>query len=270
MTQQLTLNVATPDGLRFESFYTTRPNAETVRLLNDLAVQPLSHYSDLETIRQVFLWGESQVGKSHLLQACCYRAAQQGQHVAYLPLKTLHVHGHEVIASLANADLIAIDDIDVVLRGDEASQVWETFFFQLLIKVRRRRQKLLVTAKGSPYFIACRLAGLPERFLMGAHCQLQHLTEADMFAALQMRARQRGFELQARVIEYLQQYYPANLIDLMRLLDELDRQSLSAKKKISLAFVKKVIGKMGIVLKRKQRQKKQVDTKQIPSNLWGK
>jgi DnaA family protein len=255
MTQQLTLNVATPDGLRFESFYTTRNNADAVRLLNDLAIQPIVHNISPETIRQVFVWGEAQTGKSHLLQACCYRAAQNGQHVAYLPLQTLHVHGPEVVASLANADLIAIDDIDVVLRGDEASQVWENLFFQLLVKVQRGRQKLLVTAKCSPYFIVCRLAGLPERFLAGAHCHLQQLSDAEMFAALQMRARQRGFELHSRVIDYLQHYYPANLIDLMHLLDELDRQSLSAKKKISLAFAKKVIATMGITLKRKKRQK---------------
>lgn len=235
--QQLTLNLSLQDGFRFESFYITRENAELVQVLENLAKG-----KPMDNLLQCFIWGQAQSGKSHLLQACCYRASQCGLRVAYVPLKLLLPHGTRMIAGLDNANVIAIDDIDVLVSNPDLTEAqqkeWEAFFFHFINNAREKQQKLLFTAERNPRNLSFLLADLSSRLIWGASYALTPLSDQDMFLALQLRARQRGFELQDRVIDYLYKRYPRNLSRLVGLLERLDKESLRQGKKITIPFVK--------------------------------
>lgn len=228
--QQLTLDIALQDGFRFDSFYVTQQNADIIDLLKQISVQ--------EATGQFFIWGTEQTGKSHLLQACCQRASTLGHVVAYLPLKSIALHGTRCLTGLKNTSMIAIDDIDSVM----GNKIWEEALFHLVNETRLYDQTLLMTASDGSRHLDCQLPDLASRLLWGASYQIQELSDQDKFLALQLRARQRGFEIPDRVVDYLYKRYPRKLNTLMDILDTIDRKSLSTGRRITLPLLKEALG----------------------------
>jgi len=232
MSEQLTLNVALRDGLRFSSFYCNDENSQQYFILKAFA-----EASQQIGIQQIFLSGDAQTGKSHLLQACCYQLAEQGLHASYLPLKVLSLYGSSILSGLHSSDLIVIDDIDTVLGDKE----WERALFTL-INQRGEVQRLLFSAKKSVDHLKCCLPELSACLARGSHYQLNTLSEQETPQLLQLRAQQRGFDLNERVIDYIYRRYPHDITSLLNILDKLDQESLQRKAKITIPFVKQVLG----------------------------
>jgi len=233
-SEQLALNVSLKEGLRFESFFAevNSENAETLKILNKF----------VETLEQQqnIIWGEIHSGKTHLLQACCAEATNNNHSVSYLPLKTLSIYGAEILAGMANASLVVVDDVDNII-GDE---VWETAVFNLINQTRDNNQRLLLSSTNNPRLLDCKLPDLASRLIWGGSYQLQVLSDEDKPKALKIRAKQRGFDLNDRVLEYLFRHYPRDIESQMDILDQLDKESLRLKTKITVPFVKQVLNKM--------------------------
>jgi DnaA family protein len=230
-SQQLTLNVALKDGFRFDSYYAAADSE------NDQTVKMLQSFLTTSEQQQNILWGESHSGKTHLLQACCAKAAENKQLVSYLPLKTLLVYGPEVVESLSQSQLVVVDDIDTVL-GDKG---WETALFNLINRCRDAKRKLLLSSQQNPRLLECLLPDLASRLIWGGSYQLHALSDEEKPKALQARANQRGFELSDRVIEYLFRRYPRDIESLMEILNKLDEESLRQKTVITVPFLKQIL-----------------------------
>ena len=231
-SEQLTLNVNLKEGLRFSSFFaeTGSTNAELVTILQN--------FVDSAEAQQNIIWGERLSGKTHLLQACCAKQAEINQSVSYIPLKILSIHGDQVLQGLTTSSLIVIDDVDYVI-GDKT---WEIALFNLINQTRDNKQRLLMSTSNNPRKLDCLLPDLASRLIWGGSFQLKILNDEDKPKALKTKAAQRGFELNDRVIEYLFRHYPRDIGSLMDLLDKLDKESLVQKTKITVPFVKQVIG----------------------------
>ena len=232
MFKQLTLNVALREGSRFASFYRNDENSEILSIL-----ESFSQAFREDEQQQIFLWGDSHGGKSHLLQASCYQLSEQGLHASYLPLKVLSLYGSSVLTGLHNSDLIAIDDIDTVL-GD---QYWEEGLFNLINQARISGQRLLISANKNPRHLKCCLPDLFTRLVWGSSYQLPALSTEEKPLLLQLRAQQRGFDLNDRVIDYIYKRYPRDLESMVKILDTLDQESLRQKTKVTIPFVKQVL-----------------------------
>jgi len=230
-SEQLVLNVTLKEGLRFESFFTEEGSA------NSELLTILQSFVDSSEAQQNILWGEGLSGKTHLLQACCAREAENNRSVSYIPLKILSLHGAEVLKGLANSSLVVIDDVDSVI-GDK---IWETALFNLINQTRDNQQRLLLSSTNNPRQLDCALPDLASRLIWGGSYQLQILSDDDKPKALKARAEQRGFELSDRVVDYLFRHYPRDIESLMVILDKLDQESLRLKTKITVPFVKQVI-----------------------------
>ncbi len=233
MSKQLTLNISLRDGLRFSSFYYKDENSQTYFIL-----KAFSEASQQIGIQQILLWGDGQSGKSHLLQACCYQLAEQGLHASYLPLKILSSHGTQILSGLQHSDLIVIDDIDSVL-GDKS---WEEALFNLIHQARLVGQRLLLSSTKNPNDLKCHFSDLLPHLVQGSCYQLTALSQEEKPQLLQFRAQQRGFSLNDKVIDYIYKRYPQDLRSLLKILDTLDRESLQKKAKITIPFVKQILG----------------------------
>ena len=231
-SEQLALNVNLKEGLRFDSFFAEAgsANAELTTILQSFVTSPEP--------QQNIIWGESQSGKTHLLQACCAKQAEVNHSVSYIPLKILSIHSEQVLQGLTHSSLIVIDDVDQVI-GDKA---WETALFNLINQTRDKQQRLLMSASNNPRQLDCVLPDLASRLIWGGSFQLKILNDEDKPKALKARAKQRGFELNDRVVDYLFRHYPRDIESLMDILDTLDKESLKQKTKITVPFVKQVIG----------------------------
>ena len=230
-SQQLSLNVGLRDGFRFESFYakTSSVNADTIGILKA--------FLSAKGHQQNFLWGEPKSGKTHLLQACCAEKTEDKQPISYLPLKEFLGAGIDIFKGLSHSKLIAIDDIDIII-GDKD---WEIALFNLINNTRENDQQLLLSATQNPRLLDCYLPDLASRLIWGGSYQLHSLSDDEKPKALQARAKQRGFKLTDRVIEYLLRHYPRDIESLTEILNTLDKESLRQKTIITIPFVKQVL-----------------------------
>jgi len=188
--------------------------------------------------QQIFIWGESGLGKSHLLQACCHQARQHQLDAFYLSLHSpTTLPDPAILAGLDQFDLVCLDNIENI-AGDP---VWEQTFFNFFNLHRSYNHKLILSARCAPPTIAIVLPDLQTRLNWGLTLKLQHLTEQDSINALIFKAKVLGFEISPQAGRFLLIHYQRDLASLWSLLDTLDRASLAAKRKLTLPFVKKIL-----------------------------
>lgn len=226
--RQLPLSVGLRDSSVFAS-YVAGCNQASVSALQNLPAQgsPVC----------VFVHGITGTGKSHLLQAICAAAGAHQQRSAYLPLAQLVGLGTEVFAGCGDLTQVCVDDVErIAARSD-----WERALFRLHQQLEERGGRLVVAAALTPAAIGFTLADLASRLAGGLVLTLQPLDEAGRIAALQLRARLRGFELPDETAQYLLRRLPRDMKNLCAFLDALDHASLAAQRRLTVPFVKNVM-----------------------------
>ncbi len=187
--------------------------------------------------RLFYLWGEAGCGKTHLLQACCQAAPNAT--AIYLPLQLLKEWGPQSLDNLAEQSLIAIDDIDAIA----SDKIWEEALFHLYNKVRDNgKTVLLISSRKSLCHLQIALADLKSRLTWGLVAQLHELDDDLKIKTIQRHASKRGFELPTVVGQFIINRCARNMHDLHHIIDHLDKASLAAQRKITVPFVKTILG----------------------------
>ena len=228
MNFQLPLGLSIRDDATFANFF-PGDNERIVNYLRNLKKQASESF--------VYLYGPFGVGKTHLLQACCHEIGDAGFSIVYLPMGD-NVLTPDVLENLEDISLVCLDDVDSVI-GDAA---WEEALFHFYNKAKDVGTQLLVSASVTPKQLQCGLPDLQSRLTSGLAFPLVGLTDVQKLQALQMRAERRGIELPSEVCAYLMKRYPRDMATLFDVMDMLDRASLSAKRKLTVPFVKTVLG----------------------------
>ncbi len=188
--------------------------------------------------RFIYLWGGDGVGKSHLLQAACHAATAIGEGSVYLPLSEPGLVP-EMLEGLEQMAVVAVDNLDAIASQRD----WETALFHLYNRIRDQGHGVLLVAANQPLAVQpLTLPDLHSRLAWGLVFQLQTLSDAEKLAALQQRAHQRGFELSEDVGRYLLRHYQRDMSALFELLELLDQRSLAQQRRLTIPFVKEVIG----------------------------
>lgn len=188
--------------------------------------------------RFFYLWGESGVGKSHILQGCCQAMSTPDSPAVYLPLNVLKEWGPDSIEGMEEQRLIAIDNIDDI-AGDKT---WEEALFHLYNRVRDKGNTLLLIAgKHAPARTPVQLADLRSRLAWGLVMQVNELCDELKITALQKHAHDRGFILSNNVALFLINRCARSMHALYDILDRLDEASLAAQRKITIPFVKAIL-----------------------------
>lgn len=188
--------------------------------------------------RFLYVWSGLGGGKSHLLQGVCQRYTEQQCTAIYLPLRVLKEWGPESIEGLSTQALIAIDDIDAISGNAE----WEKALFDLYNQVYDNGHSLLLTSNNkTPAASSINLPDLRSRLNWGLVMQLKELDDAGKITVLQAQAQKRGFDLSDTVALFLIHRCTRNMNDLQRVLEQLDRESLAAQRKITIPFVKSIL-----------------------------
>ena len=195
--------------------------------------------------QQVYIWGDEGQGKSHLLQAACNFASQNNLTVCYLPANQLIDQDPQIFDGLESLDLICIDDVHS-LSGNEQ---WEKALFNLINRCRENSTSLLFSSQVAPEQLNIRLADLQSRLLWGPVLRLQGLSDEEKFEALRHRALQKGLELPENVADYLMRHYPRDLFGLFERLDKLDTASMASQRRLTIPFVKTVLGQVDTLYK---------------------
>ena len=185
---------------------------------------------------QLYFWGESGRGKSHLLQACCNLAAKNQQAVCYLTQAEIKNQSTAMFDGLEQLELICLDDIDTWL----VDAAWETALFDLINRVRENNNRLIMGSSHPPEEAFVKLPDLRSRLSWGPVFQLQELSDKEKYQALRYRARQSGLELPENVADYLMHRYPRDMFGLFERLAVLDKASMALQRRLTIPLVKSV------------------------------
>lgn len=188
--------------------------------------------------RFVYFWGGSSLGKSHLLQAACHLAAEEGASCIYLPLKDIAQLDPQILDGIESMGIVALDDIDVIA----GCKRWEAAVFHLYNRIRDEGEgALLVSGAAALVSSPLMLPDLRSRLAWGLVYQLEALNDEQKILALQQHAKARGLDLPSDVGHYLLRNYQRDFAALFVLLRRLDEASLVAQRKLTVPFVSGVI-----------------------------
>lgn len=230
MTYQLPLGIGLRDEATFANLV-PGPNGEALSLARRAGREEGEPF--------IYFWGVQGTGKSHLLQAVCHDISRHGGACAYVPFGEIDDIAPEMLEGMEQLDVVCIDDVERA-AGDGA---WELALFSLYNALRDRMAGSLILASAAPpNSWPWGLPDLASRLTSCVVIHLDELAEADKLTALQLRARGRGLELSDEVGSYLLRRCRRDMTSLFALLEQLDRQSLVAQRRLTVPFVKEVIG----------------------------
>lgn len=187
----------------------------------------------LEGSGAFYFYGAADSGRSHLLQAVCRETGAM-----YLPLAELREQNPaQVLEALESAQTICLDDVHSVV--DNAG--WCEHLFHLYNRCVHSGAKLLISADQASSQLPCVLPDLHSRLRASGDFRLQSLNENERAQALKLRARERGIDLGDDVIAYILARQSRAFPALLALLEQLDKQSLVEKKRITIPFVRRIV-----------------------------
>jgi DnaA family protein len=230
MSVQLPLTLRWPAPQRFDT-YVAGDNGASIALIRSTVEAPDAPW--------VFVNGPSGCGKTHLLIAACAAASERGRTAQYLPLAKLPDGRVATIRTLGGSNLLALDDIDA-LAGDRDA---EHALFDLYNRCKVERSILLFGASKPPAQIGIGLPDLVSRLSACAQASLKPLDDDARREAVRQRTLSRGLVLDDVVLDWLFARTQRDLGSLTALIERLDRESLAAKRRITVPFLRSVLGR---------------------------
>jgi DnaA-homolog protein len=223
---QLALPLGVTADQSFDAFHVNADNALAVAAVQAL-VSGRSHEP------QVLVWGESGVGKTHLLTAACHSASAIGLRVAYLTGED--VNDQEALLGVERCDLLCLDDVQQLSTEAEES------LFHAINRCRQTQTRLLFSSNNEPAGLNIKLADLTTRLQWGPRFQLLPLHDDALHDALEQLFMARELTWNEDVVPYMLKRYPRDIAQLRRCVQTLDAASLQAKRRITIPFLKTVL-----------------------------
>lgn len=225
---QLPLALRYPPDQRLDTFVAAPAGA--LAQLAELAAQPGSDW--------VYLSGPAGAGKTHLLLATCAATEAAGRRAAYLPLVAAVGRLRDALDALEGNDVLALDGLDAIAghRDDEIA------LFDAHNRARAAGSRLLYAARANPDALALNLPDLHSRLSQCSRIGLQPLHDEGRREVLRQRAQRRGWVLEDAALEWLLKRVDRDLAGLTALLDQLDRASLAAQRRVTVPFLRQTLG----------------------------
>ena len=224
---QLPLPLSFSPAQSWAHFYAGR-NAECVGALRDAL--------PVKQARQFYIWGGSDTGKTHMLQALCREAMDCAMSAFYLSLTEAGQWQPGVLQNLDQYQMVCLDDVQVVYGLSD----WEEALFHLYNQVSEAGALWVVSANSLPEH--CLLADLKSRLLAGPVYHVHPIQDAELIAALNCLTDAYGLDFGEGVADYILTRSARHIAALSDCVEQLHLASLQAKRRITIPFVKVVMG----------------------------
>jgi len=261
--QQITGHLVTVD---FSVYKENKTAAETARPANNIklhldytfenfVVGPsnrLAHASCVavsqslgNTYNPLFLYGNSGLGKTHLLHAVCHQAQGNGQNAVIQFLSCEDFVNRFIRAiergnlagfqsQFRTVDMLVIDDIQF-LREREQSQ---EEFFHTFNALYNNGKQIILSADCSPAELPSLEERLISRFNWGLVTRIDPPSHDTRVAIVQKKARLRGIEISEEIAEYIARKVQANIRELEGALTTIFAVATTTGSKITLELAR--------------------------------
>ncbi|MBU2881367.1 DnaA regulatory inactivator Hda [Psychrosphaera sp. B3R10] len=181
--------------------------------------------------------GSDDVGKSHILNACCHHANRKGKTSMLMPMEQVIGLPTETIDGLEKVDVLCIDDLNLVLKDHD----WQIAIFNLFNSMQQNKSTLIISSNVLPAEMEITLPDLASRMQWGTLFQLTGLNNDEKVKALITHANDMSFELPEDVAKLMLNRLPRKMSFLMQALYLLSRQTIEKKRKVTVPFAKEVL-----------------------------
>jgi DnaA family protein len=229
LSAQLSLGLELNYTKTLENFY-PGSNLELVRAIEALL--------EGETENFIYIFGPEGLGKSHLLQAACHEAKRLCVSSIYFSLAEVCQHPEAALENLEELSLVCLDDLDAIV----GNRAWEEKLFHLFNAMRSRGSHLVVAAKRPARELNFALEDLKSRLGWGLTFKIHSPTDKDIAGAFLARAQMHGLIVPSDVIEFLMNRLPRSIQGMMNIFDQLNKASMVEQRKLTVPFVKQVLG----------------------------
>ena len=185
-----------------------------------------------KTSAEIYVYGTSGLGKTHLLQGAVSRVLSNKQSAMYIDCHN-SLPGH-VVESIEQLKWISIDNIDAINDNEHS------LFFDLYNRAKQARVSMLISGSGLPSELDI-MKDLKTRLGLAAIFQLQPLDDELTMSVLSNQMIDRNLNIDSKVYAYLFKYYSRDAKVLLTAIDDLDKASLQAKQSITIPFVKNIL-----------------------------
>ena len=199
-------------------------NQQILDFINQLYFQECS--------AEIYVYGDTGRGKTHLLQGAISRALAKKKNGMYLDCK--EPMPEHVVDYIEQLDWIGIDNVNQI---DSQQQ---HLFFDLYNRAKQAEVSMLVSGPKPPSSLSI-MKDLKTRLGLATVFELEELNDDLTKEVLKNQMSERNLTIESKVYEYLFKHYSRNVNILISAINRLDRASLQSKQGITIPFVKKTL-----------------------------
>ncbi len=181
---------------------------------------------------EIYVYGETGKGKTHLLQGAISRALAKKKNGMYIDCN--EPMPEHVIDYIDQLDWIGIDNINQI---DSQQQ---HLFFDLYNRAKLSEISIIVSGPTAPSSLSI-MKDLKTRLGLATVFELEELNDDLTKEVLKNQMNERNLTIETKVYEYLFKHYSRNVNILISAINLLDRTSLQSKQGITIPFVKKTL-----------------------------
>jgi len=195
-------------------------------------------------INPLFIYGDSGLGKTHLMYAIANRALQRDP-----SMKVIFVKGEEFMNQLIeairvqtnssfrekyrNADMLLIDDIQFIAGKDST----QTEFFHTFDALYEDHKQIIITSDKPPKEMAGLEERIRSRFESGLIADIQPPDYELRIAILKSKAKQNNLDIPMDVIDFLAQNIQSNIRQIEGVIKKLGAKNLLSGMPITMDMV---------------------------------
>ena len=232
----------------FETFVIGKNNEHCRAFCKAIADDMSRDLDCVKTINPLFIYGNSGLGKTHLINAIAYQILQSQPDVK-IKFTTCENFMNEYISSISsntnaafrnkyrNVDILLIDDIQF-LTGKEGTQ---EEFFHTFEQLRNNNRQIIITSDKLPREIPDLEERLVTRFEGGVLSDIQVPNLETRIAILQKKAEMENAVVDNRIIEYIVDNVDVNIRTLEGALQTLISTARISNQPITLELAERTI-----------------------------
>ncbi len=217
-------------------------------MLARTAAESIAANPGRNTFNPLFLFGESGVGKTHLIQAIGLRIKENNpaSRVLYLSAHDFLVQYTDAVRNNRVNDFISFyQSIDVLLMDDIQEFAGKTqtqnTFFHIFNHLHQSNKQLVLTCDRPPVELVGMVSRLLTRFKWGLTAEVERPDYELRYDILMSKVRRDGLSISEEVIDYIARNVTDNVRDLEGVIVSLMVRSSVLKKEISIDMADQVL-----------------------------
>ncbi len=236
---QLLLNFPTRPEFNFSNFVISDGSRFAFDASKNFCSQNETPYQSL------FLFGQKNLGKTHLLLSIGNLASEKGARALYIKGKDFcdkigngeSLQSQQTLKKLMDVDYFLLDDVEALT----SSVVAQEKLYHVYNTVIEKAGKVAFASNSSPDKIKNVESYLTSRFQWGMLAEIKPIDDNTTAKIIHKLAKDIDLNLPENIINFLLSRISRDFISIQNAITDLNRESFIQKKKVTLPLVKKAL-----------------------------